>query len=1108
MPRQLTEIKNFIQGTIYNADERDIGVDSNVFSLNVDPISEQGILSAINIDRFVTTIDDTESFFIDPISWSQNENTSITSASPYYNWNRIYLDDISIFDDEQNPKIKFHGTQGKMETLELSYIEPVFETLKQSGKTGALKFTPTVAFTANNDYITIVPDTPITDSGLSNFTTSGFSEGTATIVIAGTISDGGYFNLVTGDGKNIRYEFDTSGSPSTGNQIGGGNTNTCIQINGIATNQTSVAQQVKAAIENASNGHGDRVTVTGAGAVLAINDNIGSLKNYISIGNYVSFSTGTFTGRRGYEILRLEDVLFFNTVNVMYFKRNCFGSPTTTLAAGTEYDVYIGAITVDSTQTKSTMGTCRIDGWGNYSGNNIGGNSHYLNESAATGSYETNGKIATNGSTKLITYDSTDSTITFGTSTNVGNSGVLNFNEGDYITMYQSGTSANNGQRYKILKKTTAPTEYTVFVVDGSSLTSETEASDTVYVEANLIKNHTFFHAITTATQTVGSSANYKCNDWLHQAYKFTASSGGLTVDSTENTYENETSTKVALVTSNGMWDTANLPYESSDASTSYYPFGSGDYYIKLIAEYKKIPNYLITAITTDVNDNVLEFNTAGSTYGDVDNYLAKGDIIAWEGTALDASTEYMKVLSINNNLVTVERGYFGTSLVAVSTGTGNRDWHKCRNHLIEQSIEKEIMKSGQEYNLTLYAQDNDTDGNGFLSISFNGGYINTAGQWTEYSQSQDSGFTSGILKPQEERWIDFRQAAKRNDDVDDGEYGLDNVWRRFDFSFEIPRHMELETDVIFEFSTRGKEASEIRLSMVSLNESTRFYPVTRDGAHASKTSFIDNAGSKTLVMFDDKKGSISAIRNFRTNVNTQQLSEEITVSENASNTFNTTNNSISSTPNNRELHVGFGSGADATAPQWIGYLNHKVFGADYKDVLYQDEDTVHQYDKGEVGTLSKICLAGEHEYLPVSGTNPMTVTHANNSLNIGDNIIVREWLDTNNDWSGNGVWTVVTSDSSEFTCKRVDGDPSGVPSNSKISYRPYFYYGCKTGEPYIYRVWPEARIKSGGSGDTSFGDSDTTYTAGKIERSTPLSLPITSVCTFMLKKVLLVLPH
>ena len=288
-----------------------------------------------------------------------------------------------------------------------------------------------------------------------------------------------------------------------------------------------------------------------------------------------------------------------------------------------------------------------------------------------------------------------------------------------------------------------------------------------------------------------------------------------------------------------------------------------------------------------------------------------------------------MKVLSINNNLVTVERGYFGTSLVAVSTGTGNRDWHKCRNHLIEQSIEKEIMKSGQEYNLTLYAQDNDTDGNGFLSISFNGGYINTAGQWTEYSQSQDSGFTSGILKPQEERWIDFRQAAKRNDDVDDGEYGLDNVWRRFDFSFEIPRHMELETDVIFEFSTRGKEASEVRLSMVSLNESTRFYPVTRDGAHASKTSFIDNAGSKTLVMFDDKKGSISAIRNFRTNVNTQQLSEEITVSENASNTFNTTNNSISSTPNNRELHVGFGSGADATAPQWIGYLNHKVFGAD-----------------------------------------------------------------------------------------------------------------------------------------------------------------------------------
>ena len=37
---------------------------------------------------------------------------------------------------------------------------------------------------------------------------------------------------------------------------------------------------------------------------------------------------------------------------------------------------------------------------------------------------------------------------------------------------------------------------------------------------------------------------------------------------------------------------------------------------------------------------------------------------------------------------------------------------------------------------------------------------------------------------------------------------------------------------------------------------------------------------------------------------------------------------------NNRETHIGFGSTSEDSNPQWLGYLNHKLFGVDNSNTL------------------------------------------------------------------------------------------------------------------------------------------------------------------------------
>ena len=493
----------------------------------------------------------------------------------------------------------------------------------------------------------------------------------------------------------------------------------------------------------------------------------------MQIGDYMSFAEAdgdpAFTGRADFEIIK---VLSIDTVNGnIYIKRRCFGTQTTTLTAGTEYFIYMNRITAvaGGSQATTKMGTCIVNGWSNYSGNNIGGHGQYITKSSSANVIK-NGKIVTSTNSQTVSYNATGKTITFANVTS------LNFNEGDTITMYHSATSSNNGKSFKILKKEESGGNTTLTV--DITPTEETITSDTVYTECNMIKNYGFFHAVSNNVYTPGVSANYKCNNWLHQAI-------------TNNSYSNQTGSNVVLAgVSGGLWDEVQ-PWETADASAFYYPFNSSDRYIMLTSGYSAISKALTTSITNDQNDNKLQFNRSMETYfasGDIVAFIADGD------SALDAATEYMKVLSIDGNIVNVQRGIYGTTPVAITAG-GSVYPQKCQNHLITQTIEKENIKVGQTYKLCFYAKGNTAGSStlagarGALALSFNGGYFSSNGNWIPANDSIENGIedVSNKTISQENRWIGFESLDNEYSDAANNSNKLDDKWRKFVLYFTIP---------------------------------------------------------------------------------------------------------------------------------------------------------------------------------------------------------------------------------------------------------------------------------------------------------------------------------
>ena len=124
MPKQLKEIKNFNLGTILNVSEKDIPDDAATYSLNVNPLSENGILNSIMSDKYAFSSDNSELEIIDPISFNETGENNQDNFTPS---KQIYFNNIDALNKQANTRISFIGTKGIKETLILSNPQPFYE---------------------------------------------------------------------------------------------------------------------------------------------------------------------------------------------------------------------------------------------------------------------------------------------------------------------------------------------------------------------------------------------------------------------------------------------------------------------------------------------------------------------------------------------------------------------------------------------------------------------------------------------------------------------------------------------------------------------------------------------------------------------------------------------------------------------------------------------------------------------------------------------------------------------------------------------------------------------------------------------------------------------
>ena len=190
MPKSLKEIKGFTKGTIHNASERDIADDTAAFSLNIDPMAENGSLDAIKNDRIMLSTDNTLTNFIYPVNWNSsnqhnatgNYNTSsviipdISSLSLNIDIS-VMIPDISIFNDKEDiSDIHFIGTKGRKEKLKVLGISPWWERITTASALN-VTYTPGTAITSTQDTIPFLTNTNAIggNAAAGNTTISGFT---------------------------------------------------------------------------------------------------------------------------------------------------------------------------------------------------------------------------------------------------------------------------------------------------------------------------------------------------------------------------------------------------------------------------------------------------------------------------------------------------------------------------------------------------------------------------------------------------------------------------------------------------------------------------------------------------------------------------------------------------------------------------------------------------------------------------------------------------------------------------------------------------------------------------------------------------------------------
>ena len=316
MPRQLKEIRNFKDGIILNASERDIPDSSSVFSLNINPVAEAGILEAINNDKLIATINGVATTSPSNLSWSETDNNNTTSTDTE-NSSEIVIRNINSFMNENHSLMEFTGSQGQKELLNVHHVEPFFNQIDNRTTGDDFEISPISNIGVDDTSFTVISPGPniITTADGAQATVTGFDAGTKVgsitcVHATGSTYVNDTFTIHSADGTTVVYKCYNDSSGASGTQDGDF---TRVQLNGV-TGVDNIRNEFNTAITNADYGHGTRFTVALTTGVITLTWKTDAFSEYLQPGDYFSLVTagGAFTGRDGHEIIKIKSMDYPN----------------------------------------------------------------------------------------------------------------------------------------------------------------------------------------------------------------------------------------------------------------------------------------------------------------------------------------------------------------------------------------------------------------------------------------------------------------------------------------------------------------------------------------------------------------------------------------------------------------------------------------------------------------------------------------------------------------------------------------------------------------------------------------------------------------------------
>lgn len=1103
MGKRKEEISVFNQGIMLNADEKDIANSTASFSLNVDPLSQNGILSAINVDKFIGAIDNNASRASMPTLYGAGTNANHTDIFPKFTEESISVSNIQDF--EKGNKFSFVGTKGHIEKLSFDYAMPHLERLIISQNQLG------VAADAANTYGAFQPSANIglndseiaipTDNATSINLIDSFSEGdyiqfnSGTSVIAGNLSEIIKITSVDTDNNKLIVERGVFGS---------------LKLEyASATTYNIFANRISYYLKGLQSGTslGHLVDITGWSKIVGNNIKGSSLKYFQrSTTGLKQFSrhvtaSGSLT----------TDISFDATAKTMTIKGNS---------------------ALDSSLQKGTTFTFYAEAHGDSA--NHGKTFKVLSQKSVAA-------LSSQDITFLLDTAPTTETITGVTKNFYFEPGLIK-NFMFFIKSASSGVGDDQIQKvndwYQYRHKT-AYTSWNAWEQDDEANVIIQDNSNGLFADTNVFGSDISSnrHPYTTENYCLKLGSNY-VSQAVHVEIDndpFTVSdniiklpSGGQTLSKhvfakDDIIYVNNEYMKVDKIDYDGIHVTRGL------FNTTIAQHADGD-------DIFKHAGYEITqTIDKDLlkPDTEYELNfwgkiltsTAATTTltcvsGTLSHYDEKTfNLMSASGTnktyIFDNTNGGLATGTITDNDNIVVQIYNASPTVTTIAAQVEAAIEHANGHGDEITVSQSSgvltltqLYTGESGNtevshdiiaatMTCANFTGGTSPNPAFSLEVNGGYIDAEGAWNNYELNENDGFEGSLVTPaRNARYNEFSLCSDFWG-IDSMESNMiDNIrWRQLSFIFKTPKEL-IETDLSLTFTNRGVSGTFYTIANVDINEETTLYNSSIHSATATSSGIINNNNSKDLILYDSKNSILRVMQNFNKD-SFSSFTDSIDASPLGSMTANSSTNEATFTAKNREVHIGFGSGKSDSSPKWLGYLNHKIFGKKSED-LYIDTDAIASYDNAGVNSLDKICVAGEWEDVEgvVSG-NQMTVDGITHGLTAGDNIVVRKYKDANNSWAGNGVWWVSSvTDADTFVCKRnLDLDNGPGNDTYRISFRPHYYYGIRRGGNYLYRITPEDRVIA------VSGANDTVYTKGKIERSDRLDFPVESICCSYSKK-------